>query len=136
VRGRWAPHRLPMGGSSKKTDLFDLACGMRKGPREQKERNSAIVFLRKNGMSATDIAARFDISPGRVSAIVDKLAPVERRRSKLRKNYGARPNGHMHTRPAHLRHPRFPPQPTCNCALPYRFSRRCKNATGQHHCRA
>jgi hypothetical protein len=50
---------------------------MHKGPREKKERNSAIIRLHKNGMSAADVAAQFDISPGRVSAIVNKRAPVE-----------------------------------------------------------
>jgi len=65
---------------------------MHKGPREKRQRNSAIIRLHKNGMSAADVAAQFDISPGRVSAIVNKRAPVERRRSKLREKYGDRPN--------------------------------------------
>jgi hypothetical protein len=42
-------------------------------------------------MSAADVAAQFDIS-GRVSAIVNKPALVERRRSKLREKYVDRPN--------------------------------------------
>jgi hypothetical protein len=65
---------------------------MHKGPREKKERNSAIIRLHKNGISAADVAVQFDISPGRVSAIINRLAPVERRRCKLREKYGDRPN--------------------------------------------
>jgi len=55
------------------------------------KRNSSIIGLRKKGKSFTDIAARFDLSSGRVRQIVASHEPLEQRRGELKQRYGAHP---------------------------------------------
>jgi hypothetical protein len=56
-----------------------------------RERNAAIVTLLKKGRRASDLAAQFNLSCGRVRQIARSQAPLERRRSQLKKKYGAHP---------------------------------------------
>jgi hypothetical protein len=65
---------------------------MNKGPRLQRERNATIIRLRKQGKSAYDIAAQFNLTLGRVGQIIAKGDPLQKRRAELKKRYGARPN--------------------------------------------
>jgi hypothetical protein len=71
--------------------IFGTSVAMNKGGKPQHERNRSIIRLHKKGKSPTDIAAQFNVSPGRVYQIVARGATLEQRRAQLKKRYGERP---------------------------------------------
>ena len=64
---------------------------MNKGGKQQQKRNCAIICLHKKRERPSAIAAQFNVSVGRVYQIVARGAPLEQRRTQLRKRYGERP---------------------------------------------
>src|SRR5262245_11745805 len=64
---------------------------MNKGPRPQRGRNSSIIRQYRAGKSPSALAAQFRISRNRIYQIIAGGIPVERRRAKLEKKYGAHP---------------------------------------------
>ena len=59
--------------------------------KQQRERNFSIVGLSRKGKSASDIAAQFDLTRGRVRQIIAAHGPLLERRAQLRKRFGACP---------------------------------------------
>jgi hypothetical protein len=74
----------------------------------QRERNSAIIRLRKRGKRPFGIAAQFNVSPGRAPQIVASGETLEQRRVHLEKRYGVRPkiNELADRTPVYRAHPR------------------------------
>jgi len=57
----------------------------------KRERNAAIITLLKKGRRSSDLASQFNLSCSRVRQIAISYEPLERRRSQLKKKYGAHP---------------------------------------------
>ena len=60
--------------------------------RARRERNRAILQLRRRGVRPSEIAAQHNVTCGRITQIVAANSAVEERRAALEKKYGERPD--------------------------------------------
>ena len=66
--------------------------GCASGVMAKRKRNSAIIRLRTQGRSSSDVAPLFNLSSSRVRQITISQQPLEQRRAELKESYGAHPD--------------------------------------------